>query len=355
MHTRIVLFALFACFACSAPLAAASYSGISERIDARLTMAYERMTEAHTRLAERRAHLFDRFAGWNPRDEEPGEDVSDDDSNDDDTNDSGPDGDDTDDREQGDEGGEDEGLQEGDDSNNNDDNDESGDGANDDEQGGDEGAEGGNEGSEDGDSEDENTGSDEGVGEGGGDGAADGGSDEGSEDEADNTGSAAVVQLTEVLYDPSPNLGQGNDNDNEWIEVYNGTDTAVDVAGWAIDDGANNGIDVISDTTLLVPAGEYLLITRKASTDDYWTYGEGTVVVHLDGTLGSGGLRNVGESVILRDAEGVVVDAVSWGDAIDTGYAYVDTTGLTAAGEQGKSIVRSSDSWEISDTPTPGA
>lgn len=401
MHTRTVLSALLVSFALSAPVAFGSWGDMHERLAAHTAFMHERFTEAHERLDERTATLHERLAARTPweeggEEEEPaeedgsgdkpqnddeevgndtaedgesGDEGADDDTNDEDGNE---DGDDTDEQEEsGDEnvgsGEEGDGSSEGS-------ADEGGGETGDGKTGGDEAEEGNaedgadtgtgdgdntEEGSDDpGGEEGESGGSDEEVGnersqegdEGGEDGEGDAGADDGQQE-----GGVGSVLLTEVLYDPDPSAGQGNDNDNEWIEVYNGTESAVNMMGWSIDDGANNGMDVISDTELLVPAGEHLIVTRKSSTDEYWTYGEGTVVVHLEVTLGNGGLRNDGESVILRDAEGNIVDAVSWGDATDTGYAYVDTTGLTAGGEQGKSIVRNGENWEIADTPTPGA
>jgi hypothetical protein len=162
--------------------------------------------------------------------------------------------------------------------------------------------------------------------------------------------------VSEVLFDPGPSDAQGTDSNNEWIEVYNGTGADVDLNGWSIGDGV--ATDTIASASLVLPAGSYLIVTRAASTDTFWTYGAGTVVVHLDATLGSGGLANGGESAMLYDASGALVDGVSWGTADVAFSPSADVSTLV----EGQSIARkdvsvdtdTSADWQIA-TPTPGA
>jgi len=178
--------------------------------------------------------------------------------------------------------------------------------------------------------------------------------DDASGGNAGEAGSGSVL-LTEILFDPGSTEEQGTDTNNEWIEVYNGTGAAVDLMGWSIGDGS--ATDVIAIETLMLPAGEHLIVTRHPSTDDYWTYGEGTVVVHLNATLGSAGLTNSGESVLLYDSEGTIIDAVSWGTDTTAFTPSVDITDI----EEGQSIERvnmtdtdTAADWVIAHSPTPG-
>lgn len=165
-----------------------------------------------------------------------------------------------------------------------------------------------------------------------------------------------TVLITEVLFNPGPTEIQGTDLDNEWIEIYNGTNEEVDINGWSIGDGT--GVDVLSSEEFILGSGKHLIVTRSASTDTFWTYGLGTVVIHLESPLGSNGLRNDGEAVFLYDAENVLVDAVSWGDDISALNPPVDVASI----EEGQSIVRLSKTvdidlatdWVIADTPSPG-
>lgn len=165
------------------------------------------------------------------------------------------------------------------------------------------------------------------------------------------------VLITEVLFDPGPTAMQGTDADNEWVEVYNGTNAPIDLQGWSIGDGV--ATDTIATASLTLPAGEYLIVTRYASTSNYWAYGPGTVVVYLNATLGSGGFTNAGESAILYNASGVTVDAVSWGTVTKTMSPSVSIAGYV----EGESIARkdrtvdtdTAGDWQIANTPTPGA
>ncbi len=116
--------------------------------------------------------------------------------------------------------------------------------------------------------------------------------------------------ITEVHFNPSTEAGQGNNTDNEWIELYNGTGQAVDLMGWSIRD--NTLTDILSTTSLVIPSGGYVVVTRAASTDTYWEYGTGATIIHLNNALGNG-LGNTGDSLTLYTAEGAAADALSWG------------------------------------------
>ncbi len=116
--------------------------------------------------------------------------------------------------------------------------------------------------------------------------------------------------ITEVHFNPSTAAGQGNNTDNEWIELHNGTGQAVDLMGWSIRD--NTLTDILSATSLVIPSGGHVVVTRATSTDTYWQYGTGATIIHLNNALGNG-LGNTGDSLTLYTAEGVAVDALSWG------------------------------------------
>lgn len=166
-----------------------------------------------------------------------------------------------------------------------------------------------------------------------------------------------TVLITEVLFDPGPTDVQGTDLDNEWIEVFNGTNGEIDLNGWSIGDGS--ATDVLATDELILGSGKHLIITRSASTDTFWTYGAGTLVIHLQTTIGNSGLRNAGEAVILYDANQNEIDAVSWGDDTRAFTPPVATDSLL----EGQSIARISKAidtdtvtdWQILETPTPGS
>ena len=117
-------------------------------------------------------------------------------------------------------------------------------------------------------------------------------------------GSAQII-LTEVMFNPI-----GPENSDEFIEIYNLGNQAVDLSGWQI--GDSSGFDFLSDVDgggLILHAGQYGLILDP----DYFANGSTTydslispeaLLLTIDGsTLGSGGLSNsTPETIMLIDA-----------------------------------------------------
>lgn len=85
---------------------------------------------------------------------------------------------------------------------------------------------------------------------------------------------------------------------DEWMELYNPGDSAVDLTGWTLE--AADGTPKIALTGTIDAAGYYLL----ERTDDT------TVSDIAADQIYSGALGNAGESLTLRDAFGAVQDQV---------------------------------------------
>ncbi len=104
--------------------------------------------------------------------------------------------------------------------------------------------------------------------------------------------------------------------DSEWVEIYNGSTTSIDLDGWKVDDGEGGG------SPLHLPAGSI------AESGGY-------LVVDLPNSL----LNNDGDSIRLIRPDGVVADTTSYASsAADTSHC------------------RALDgSWYESEQPTPGA
>lgn len=179
-------------------------------------------------------------------------------------------------------------------------------------------------------------------------------SGEGGEEE-ETPATVGYVVISEVLYDLKSDGSQGSEigGDNEWVEIYNGSDGPVDLIGWSIGTDVASG-DVISDVSLVLAPDSFLVITDSTTTADYWDFG-GSPVVYLDSSI-SGGLRNGGDAVVLFDESETSIDAVSWGDDVSAFDPAV------MGGADGTSIVRSSlvvdtdtaVDWTVADMPTPG-
>lgn len=117
--------------------------------------------------------------------------------------------------------------------------------------------------------------------------------------------------ITEVYYDVDTE--HGTESANEWVEIYNGTGSEVDLSNWMIADTANS--DLLPEGTIL-PDNSFAIITNDASTAALWGLSEGTLLVTLGNTIGSNGLSNEGDAVMLKNPADETVDAVSWGTNI---------------------------------------
>ena len=97
---------------------------------------------------------------------------------------------------------------------------------------------------------------------------------------------ALVLSLTILINEvmPAPSSGP------EWVELYNPSDTAIDVSGWRIDDDTPGGTQTTIAAGSVVPARGYLVVT-----------------------LSSAILNNTGDSVTLIDPAGMIIDAVAFG------------------------------------------
>ncbi len=103
---------------------------------------------------------------------------------------------------------------------------------------------------------------------------------------------------------------------DEWIELYNVSDSAIDLTGWSISFG-KSVIDLGSGMDAVLPANGYFLLERS---DD-------TTVSDVEADLiYTGSLSNSGAVIELRDPTGAVIDTANSG--CDKGwYAGAATNG----------------------------
>ncbi len=110
------------------------------------------------------------------------------------------------------------------------------------------------------------------------------------------------VVFTEINYHPA------NDTDafDEFVEIHNRTDTDIDVSGWRF-----IGVTFEFPPKTTLGAGEFLAVCRNAAHVRS-LYSIETAVGDFVGRLSNGG-----ESLLLLDAEGRLVDFVRYGDSGD--------------------------------------
>jgi hypothetical protein len=161
--------------------------------------------------------------------------------------------------------------------------------------------------------------------------------------------SLAPLVISEVLADPL-----GPDPDQEWVEIYNRDDRAVELEGWAIDDGTV-GADGGALPALRLQPHRYALVVgpryRAGSGPDPFPAAD-VPLARLRAPIGGRGLANRGEPLFLRRPDG----------ALASSYRGTVGTELEVPGP-GRSAQRRSPaacdvatSWTRSgdDGPTPG-
>ena len=122
-----------------------------------------------------------------------------------------------------------------------------------------------------------------------------------------------AAPLAAVSWPPSTGLlvsevvTGGASASDEFVEIYNASGSAIDLAGLELVYVTSTGGTVTRKqtwTALSVPSHRHVLLANSS----------GTYAAGADGTY-SGGLSATGGSAVLRVVGGAVVDSLSWGDA----------------------------------------
>ncbi len=130
------------------------------------------------------------------------------------------------------------------------------------------------------------------------------------------TFSPGDVVVNEVMQDPSA----VNDSEGEYFELWNTTGASIDINGWTIrDEGSSAEVHTIdSGTPLTIAANGFLVL---GVNDDQSTNG-GIPVDYVYSTISLG---NGTDGLIIEDAGGTVIDAVTW----DNGATFPDPNGAS--------------------------
>ena len=139
------------------------------------------------------------------------------------------------------------------------------------------------------------------------------------------------VLISEVYYDVAQ--GKGEDLYHEWVIIHNFEERAIDLSGWKICD--NESCDALQSVVL--PPKGFAIISASSTTFDFWKIPRGMIKILLTTKTIGNGLANTGDRVILKDKEGRIVDAVSYGT--HTSIFFPSCSKLLKANE-GKSLLR---------------
>jgi hypothetical protein len=146
------------------------------------------------------------------------------------------------------------------------------------------------------------------------------------------------MTLTEVMYNPGKYKGSSADTNREWVEIYNGSTSTIDLTNWKLNENnTNHGINSYKGSQFVAP-GAYAIIADDAATF-VAEYGSIRAPV-FDSSFT---LPNDADTITLKNASGTAIDSMS----------YPPPKG---ASDNGKSLQlnASGKNWCVGN-PTPGA
>lgn len=108
---------------------------------------------------------------------------------------------------------------------------------------------------------------------------------------------AGAILINEVAW-----MGSAANSADEWVELYNSSSSAVDLAGWGLYEAG--GGTLVINLSGAIPAGGYYIIER---TDDNSV---SDIAADVFGPFAGSGLNNSGEYLVLKDSGGAAVDSV---------------------------------------------
>ena len=158
---------------------------------------------------------------------------------------------------------------------------------------------------------------------------------------------------------PSVSASKGTETSNEWVEIYNPTASSVDISGWQICDGAvSTPCDSIPAATPVIPSHGFALVANSVSTwSSFWPgTPAGAIKIGLGTTIGSNGLDNAGDRVILKDATVAhnVIDSMSYGSDTSLFTLPAPKIGISLARIVKGYDTDTANDWVLNNTPNPG-
>ena len=163
------------------------------------------------------------------------------------------------------------------------------------------------------------------------------------------------VVVSELMFDPN-----GNDNGRQWIEIYNGESTPVDLSQYTLAWGRNNLANSVAlDAVFLAPFTTFVI--GGPNVGNYNANPVYDQIHNFGPNLGDGGHGSQEDAValIFEPTTTVVHTVVYGGNGIVT--AFTDEQGATAVAVdlsglgQGDSLeYQGGSSWLVQGAPTPG-
>ncbi|MFC1991967.1 lamin tail domain-containing protein [Chloroflexota bacterium] len=167
------------------------------------------------------------------------------------------------------------------------------------------------------------------------------------------TASAKKATLELVINEVMANPQMVSDSEGEWIELYNPSNSDIDIDGWTITDGETYHI-IDNGVPLIIPRRGYLILGANADT----SINGGVNVAYAYGSYFDGGLglANSGDEVIIYEPDGVEIDRMHY-DSVLAGWGgfSLELVNPELDNDYLGSWVRATTPYNGSDMGTPGA
>lgn len=177
-----------------------------------------------------------------------------------------------------------------------------------------------------------------------------------------------ALLITEVMYDPV-----GPDEAEEWVELANFGAEVIDLAGYKMGDeesvGGREGMQRFPAEAAWIEPGQVIIVARTATgfqarwglTPDYEMFDSDPAVPDMRPfslwATGDTALANGGDEVVLMNPDGVIIDAMNYGESA---AFFIPAVAGVGSGESLERIPANCDTdsagdWQPQRTPTPGA
>lgn len=178
---------------------------------------------------------------------------------------------------------------------------------------------------------------------------------------------SSTLLISEVFYDTP-----GTDEDEEWIEIYNPTASAIDLSVYKIGDeeeqGKGEGMYQFPPEASIPPTGVIVIALKAIGFYALYGFNPDYEVTDTDPLVpdmikystwatGKIALRNSGDEVLILDGGDATVDAMSYGDAttfFDPPCPDV-TTGRSLERSPANVDTDTAEDWIDQESPNPGA
>ncbi|MCF8395247.1 MAG: lamin tail domain-containing protein [Melioribacteraceae bacterium] len=108
------------------------------------------------------------------------------------------------------------------------------------------------------------------------------------------------IVINEIMYRPL-------NDEPEWIEIYNRTDSLINLKNWYISDPASSSF--LSDADLFVNPGSFVVIADDESIYEYYEIESPVIIINLPS------LNNSGDLLMLTDSLNLTIDSVYYSSA----------------------------------------